>query len=207
MKDLPHRSRLLTPLLLAGLLALGRAGAVPLDYREAVQGDLPDSGVLPVLELDLGSNQVLGTLAVRDAEPEPQGDFDHFAFTVAAGQQLVGISIQLTDVLGNIAWGRWSLWQAQSATLFDGAELGVKLIPPSPGQAAEAGGWGPGLYQLEHENMAWYPGDQVPLHTADYRIELSVRPFTAPVPEPATWAMAAAGLALLRLRRRPGVHR
>jgi hypothetical protein len=194
---------------LALLTGLGAAQAMPLHYQESLLGDLPQDGLLPVLALDVGVNRVDGTISVRGLTPEDAvADLDHFAFTVAAGQQLLGLSVQMQDTLGNMAWGRWTLWQADSAQDQDGTPLEVTLKPFSPGQASVGGTWGTGLYQLRNDNLAWFPDPQQPLAMADYRIELTVREAIPPVPEPATWALAGSGLLMLALRRarRPAGH-
>lgn len=127
-------------------------------------------------------------------------DRDSFAFVVAAGQQLLEISVQMQDTVGNMAWSQWRLWHANSAQDMDGTELDVTLMALSPGAqgaATVSGVWGPGLYQLRNQNLSWLP----PLAVADYRVDMVVRDLVTSVPEPSTWATACAGLTLLAARR------
>jgi hypothetical protein len=187
---------------LAALPALpGNAQAAELTYFESTQGELPHEGLLTTLQLDLGTNQVHGSVSVRGTSHlDAVGDRDSFAFVVAAGQQLLGISVQMHDTVGDMYWGRWTLWHANSAQDMDGTDLDVPLQPLSTGEAGTAsvsGVWGPGLYQLRNTNLSWWP----PLAVADYRVDMVVREVVSSVPEPSTLATVCVGLALLAARR------
>lgn len=69
------------------------SGATPLNYNEAISGDLPENAPFAVLALGVGVNTVSGTSFVSFPSGGPNSaDFDSFEFTVPANTQLVGIS-------------------------------------------------------------------------------------------------------------------
>jgi hypothetical protein len=85
------------------------AVATPLNYNEAVNGDLPGAPPYPVLPLDVGVNTVTGT-SDFDAPSlnSISADFDDFEFTVPTGTQLVSFTFtsNVTSVSGSPAWLR-----------------------------------------------------------------------------------------------------
>jgi MYXO-CTERM domain-containing protein len=192
----------LLPAALALTALLGSAPVTALTYTESTQGDLPSEGLLKTLNLDAGTNHVYGSASVRGVtNVGAVADLDSFAFVVAEGQQLVQISAQLWDATGNMNWVGWRLYQSATAQHDDGISLSVTLQSFSPGTDTVDGAWGAGLYQLRNTNLSWFGTEQEPLAVADYRIDLVVRDAIPAVPEPGTWLMAAAGLALLAARR------
>jgi hypothetical protein len=85
------------------------AAATPLNYNEAVSGDLPEDPPYPVLPLGVGVNTVTGTSDFDAPSPSSiSADFDDFEFTVPAGTQLVsfGFTSNVTSVSGSPTWMR-----------------------------------------------------------------------------------------------------
>jgi hypothetical protein len=85
------------------------AVATPLNYNEAVSGDLPEDPPYPVLPLGVGVNTVTGTSDFDALPPAPlSADFDDFEFTVPAGTQLVsfGFTSNVTSGSGSPTWMR-----------------------------------------------------------------------------------------------------
>jgi hypothetical protein len=154
--------------------AAGTAGAVVVNYNEAVNGELPGNDPIPVLAFDIGTNTVAGTLAV--------GNHDSFAFTVPAGAELLAAQVQLTDNVGNFAF---AIWEFHSGTDAFGGPLLENINAPSPGTLVfSTPPLGSGDYNLsnlalsgEFSSVAGY----APSHCARL----------PPCPSPALWRSSA----------------
>jgi hypothetical protein len=186
-------------------------------YSEAVSGDLSNNRLAPtsIGTLGLGSNVIVGTSVPTNGVP----DQDYLTFTVAAGQQLTGLTFgQGTNFVGadrlflgiaqgssvnvdpNFAQGATGLlgW-----TLVGSSLVGTNVLPalglsapPNfaaiPGATGFTGPLGAGIYSIWLQD-----GD----NAVTYNFNLQTA--TAPVPEPASWMMMISGFGLLgaRLRR------
>ncbi|MEO5494652.1 MAG: PEPxxWA-CTERM sorting domain-containing protein [Sphingomonas sp.] len=197
-------------------------------YSEAVSGDLSNNRLAPTAigTLGLGSNVIVGTSIPTGPIVDDHGthqflDQDYLTFTVAAGQQLTGLTfLQGTTFVGsdrlllgiaqgssvnvdpNFAQGATGLlgW-----TLVGSSLVGTNVLPalglsapPNfaaiPGATGFTGPLGAGTYSL------WLQDGDQPV-TYSYSLQTAL----APVPEPASWIMLLAGFGTMgyAMRRRP----
>ena len=159
--------------------AAGTAGAVVVNYNEAVNGELPGNDPIPVLAFDIGTNTVAGTLAV--------GNHDSFAFTVPAGAELLAAQVQLTDNVGNFAFAE--VWEFRSGTdAFGGPLLEASSTPPSRARLCfRRPPLGSGDYNLSNLALSGEFGVRSPgthLHTAPDCRRARARHSGAPRPRP-----------------------
>jgi hypothetical protein len=174
------------------LLALhtGLALATPLNYREAIDGDLPGSVapvLLPILPLGVGNNTISGA---TNNVTETGFDFDSFAFTVPGGAQVIAGRIEMTDRSGNVVTSSWLL-RAGSAEWNVGKFVGDYIVP-SPGELALAAPLGSGVYNMTHMAHRILGGHA----TANYIFTFNV------VPEPTTATLLVSCFALASGSRR-----
>jgi hypothetical protein len=123
------------------------ANAGPINYNEAVSGDLPTSGFpLPTFVLDVGTNTVRGNFGWVDSTGSVV-DFDSFAFLVQPGQRITSANVQLVDAQGDLIGSIWN-YRSGSANYETGTLLEV-LNAISPGTFAfTSTPNGAGLYNI-----------------------------------------------------------
>lgn len=185
---------------IAAAVAIASAAvhAAPVSYSEFIDGDLPPFGALPVLALDVGTNTVSGRFG---SNSNGTHDADNFAFTVAAGFELAGIQVDLTDAIGNIVATTWALREGTSWNA--GTTLAI-VNSLSPGSYSFGGPpLQAGSYNFTHLS---YSAAGSP-NQADYAFRLTVRA-TNEIPEPGSLALIGAALlagssAGVRRRRQP----
>jgi MYXO-CTERM domain-containing protein len=183
------------------LLPGGALAADPVDYDEALQGDLPGylsltpGQLLTVFTLHPGVNRFRGSTAAQLANPDNQVgvivDYDGFGFQLLPGTELVSWRVSLQDNEGDVAWTRYALHAG--STLHLAGVLVDDLQPNSPGLAQTGLSLGAGDYNVSQVGFAYWPGER--LHSAFYDMELVVR--VSPIPEPAGWLLGLAGLPIL----------
>lgn len=204
----------------------GGALAVPLHYDEAVSGDLIDSPITS-LSLDLGLNTIKGSLT---SIVGPQGvagnvDFDPFALALPSGLRLTSISVTTQFGDGSVqgaaantqamAWS-WSavvqmpdlsqppVFGTCYAAVAGSAPLSFCPTLSPTGGALFAGLPSNGSNYIVSQGSFTQPVDWA--QAAGGRLDYTVSVNVTAVPEPASWALMAAGLmaclgATGRLRR------
>jgi hypothetical protein len=174
-------------LLLAALCVLcgtQLAAAAEVHFVEAVDGDLANSGALPILAFDVGVNTVSGRLGEQAALPV---DFDGFAFSIPAGTQLVAGQVEMFEVAG-VAIADWNL-RVGSNTVGVGTFLEV-VDPDTPGiDAIDSVPLGPDVYTLGQR--IFIGGPDLP-NLADYTFTFQVA-----IPEPLSATLLLSGAAIL----------
>lgn len=181
----------------AGFAGAGQAVAVPLNYSEAVSGDLDESNT-PVLTVDAGVNRLAGAISLYQ---RPEGfwamDIDSFYVKVGAGLSLEHVSLTMSPMRGEIFGSSWRVIKDGdfSAPLYDFVQ--------GPADITQA--WdvdlGSGTYLFQHWNGG---GTFFSSWTHDWTFDVSGP--AAAVPEPSALLMAMTGLAFMvgigRARRR-----
>jgi hypothetical protein len=167
---------------------MDRALAVPVNYIETFDGDLPGAGFpLPILAFDIGVNTVSGRFGTVS---EFESDADSFAFTVPAGAELVAGQVEVFD-LDQIGGGDMVLseWLLRSGSANSNGGTPTELLDPnSPGvDTMTSVPLGPNVYNVSHTGFFWSPP---PPALADYTFTFELR---AIVPEPASAALLLAG--------------
>jgi len=174
------------------LLAAGSALAAPVNYDEAIDGDLPFSGSpLPTLAFDLGINTVKGATGIEGIDL----DFDSFAFTVPVGTQLVSLSLELTDSSRSTGNFNEAVWQFHkgSAIFRAGTDLG-NVEAQSPGTSTfTALPVGADVYHLGANSFS-ASGSSFGDYTFTFEL--------TQVPEPTSLALLGLGGLLIARRRR-----
>ena len=196
----------------AALLSAIPSDAVPIDYTEAVSGDLGLPGT-PFL-LDAGSNTISGNTHFAfnsPGGPRFDTDADSFAFIIPTGLRLVSMSLSFAATSSNVSGAdlELRLCSVVGTCGVDAAELlgtdGIDFLAASP-QTVEFGlqfplaagsyslftsGIGIGVANVSIPQAAW---------SADYSWVLAVQS----IPEPEVLSLLALGLtAMLALRARP----
>jgi len=192
----------------------GVAQAAPVAYNEWSDGDLGD---MPgaVLALDAGLNRISGTthFAVSDGPVHFDRDFDSFAFSLAAGQRITGITLSFKTTSFNAARASADFALCASAgpcsfgsAGYLGDETADYLAGGAPqvfdfGDVGALGALGAGIYAINQRTMG-ISAISLLLPTeswsADYVWTVSV----TELPEPGSLALVAA--ALVAMRRRAG---
>jgi len=172
-------------------------------YNEAISGDLSNSGLSPTgVTVGLGSNQVFGTTGLAGAL-----DRDYFSITVAPGLQLNAIMVLPGTVSGGISF--IGLQSGSQVTLptnattaagllgwwhYSPADINTNILPemaiPANGSSGFSVPLGAGIYSFWVQDFN--------AGTFNYGFDLVV----GQVPEPATYAAALAGLAMISILRR-----
>lgn len=204
---MPQRARphFLAMCLLAGLSQL--AEAAPVHYRESDSGDLPASGQLPVLALDVGTNTVSGHQAGRLSVVGSMGlfsdDRDSFSFYLAPGLVLDALEIAVSNASTPQYQGAYAaVWQlALGSVAYGGDVLQQMIINTPPGVVLSTQTpLGAGLYNLTSYGTS-YSG----VYDLDYQVTLKVSSVASALPEPGSMALALiALLGVLASRRRMG---
>lgn len=197
-------TRLLSAAALLGSLA--PLQAAPIDYDEAVNGDLTTKAgtVQTVLQLGSGVNRIAGRFGRYGDGSFADSfgiDFDGFSFTLLPGQLLTQLSFEVSDPEGAIANLNWNL---RSGTLVQvqGDWVG-QYEAPSPGSASVELALGAGDYNL-YTGFSYWNTDLPRNKVGNYILRLTVRDFEPDqrVPLPGSLALAALGLLMLPAARR-----
>lgn len=201
-------------LAIAGFVVIaGPAVATPVNYNEAVDGDLPGGSPYPVLPLDVGVNTVTGTSDFDAPSLDSlSADFDDFEFTVPASTRLVsfGFTSSVTSVSGSPSWmrietfidtsdGATALACQENWVINDPAFSPNCLVAPSApdGSFATAMPLDAGTYLLF---MGQFEASNLSVTDFGYTWTLTV----AAIPEPASAAALLSGLVALGALRFPG---
>ena len=204
--------------LLASAFLYGTAAHGDTIYDESVLGDLSNNGLAPtVLTVSLGSNDLFGTTGKTGTVI----DRDYFTFTVPQGLELTAITVLPgTETLGTLGESFIGIESGPEVTVsttatdatrllgwdhYGTGDIGVNILPlmgtSGLGSTGFTGPLPAGTYSLwEQEASAG---------TVPYGLDFTV---TAATPEPASWTMLLAGMALLvgitaRRAARSGLYR
>jgi hypothetical protein len=191
----------------------GPAVATPVNYNEAVDGDLPGGSPYPVLPLDVGVNTVTGTSDFDAPSLDSlSADFDDFEFTVPASTRLVsfGFTSSVTSVSGSPSWmrietfidtsdGATAMACQENWVINDPAFSPNCLVAPSApdGSFATAMPLDAGTYLLF---MGQFEASNLSVTDFSYTWTLTV----SAIPEPASAAALLSGLVALGALRFPG---
>lgn len=180
--------------LAAALLATNTAQAAPVHYDEAVDGDLASVPLAAATTFVLGAgvNTIKGTFGGAVGVPM---DFDSFAIVFFSGLQLMSLSVELDDAVGNITSTAWAL---RSGFLVAGGQLRETIEVTSPGMADAVNPIAPGTYHLYH-NLIELILPRPAL--ANYTFSITMAP-AGVVPLPGTLPLAALALSGLVLGAR-----
>lgn len=182
------------------MLFAATAGASPLSYDEAVDGDLNGQ----VLQFDLGVNTIAGSISYHLTAPT---DFDLFRFVIPDGAELTAWTVKTEPVAGV---GR-DLGRQLNLVVFNGPFLGFDAFPLDFSEVTldlflHVLPLGPGTYVVGDFTTGGAiggPGDDQDNHVWNYTFSFTVS--AVAVPEPASIALLGAGLAgLAFVRRRSG---
>ncbi|MBN2269098.1 MAG: PEP-CTERM sorting domain-containing protein [Sedimentisphaerales bacterium] len=172
-------SIVLAVLLVIGSFGMG-AGAVPISYDEAIDGDLDIDD--PLFQFDIGVNRFSGSMSVSPA------DWDSINFSIPDGMELAGITASIEG--GGIERTEYALAMFDYPYTHLGFS-GELYLPFSGSIFDDVLPLETGNYRLRHYVFVSTEPD---IH--DYILEFNV------IPEPSSiFLFAVAGLGLLRRRR------
>ena len=205
--------------LLAAVVALcatqQAALAVPVNYDEAVSGDLSEA--LPAFVLDVGDNTFTGRTSLFSdfSSPPPTffNDMDRFLFTIQPGHVLTSVVLTVTSLFNNsdstvsVSMGastgintgvsdRSIVASEDILLLFDNSPVGS--LPTSVAIAEASLGLGAGLYRTRAGLGAGTNGPGIRDYGYDYTLTLGV----SQLPLPASAWLLLSGLGLLASARR-----
>ena len=195
-------------------LTSASAWAVPINYDEAISGDLPDFNPAE-FSLGIGENSFAGTASYFvDRRVGFVTDFDNFFFNLAPGQRLVDARIEVTEIANSSApsVSRFDIFLALNipplglelarSPMIDLTTAAVPTTASIPGSALPLG---PRrlLATIGVNSFAGSPG---PVDFSfDYRITLSVAAISIPEPSAVLlFGLGLAGLGFAMRRRRLG---
>jgi hypothetical protein len=187
------RYNLVILLSLLGLLALiPTAEAAPLDFNEALSGDLSNFGSAPTpLIFDLGVNRVTGTMG-----GPPDNDPDIYSFVILPGLQLTSIFLSPMEPRENsfFALASGSIISMTSSETHLTAHLtrGIGELMPDLAAGGELGGLGFTAPLGAGTYTAWFQ------ETTNVRVDYTMAYTVAAIPEPAA-AASLLGLGVLTL--------
>jgi hypothetical protein len=173
-------------------LAVPAIGA-PLAYDEAISGDLPIDGTLPLLQLDIGTNTVTGTTGIGGGG---RFDPDSFSFALPTGAHVDSITMVPISVILHGATNNTAAWQLNHTV--DSPIVSFLSTDPVaffPGAMPLA--TSPFLINWSLLGCGCSAADD--FWQGSYVLSLVVSSDAAPVdvPEPATLLLLGAGLAAL----------
>ncbi|WP_425613651.1 hypothetical protein NA78x_003486 [Anatilimnocola sp. NA78] len=175
---------------LLGFVSTSHAAIIA--YNETVNGDLPSSVPISVGTLDLGINTVSGTTGFGGSYL----DFDSFRFTIAPGQQLTAINLDLANISGSsVISAGWGFYRVSPVPVFLG-DISASSQPNSviPSVFPQ----GAGIYSISASSLA---GTGPRSYTFNFEVAS-----TATTPEPAScviWGvLGIAGLVAARRRKK-----
>ena len=187
-------------ILLVGACLFGAAVHASVIYDESVSGDLSNDGLTPtLLTVSLGSNQVFGTTG-----KSTEIDRDYFTFTVPAGLVLSAITLLPgTQTLGTLGDSFIGVEAGSQVTLgtsptdatgllgwfhYDLGDIGTDILPSMGSSGFGSTGFTPPLPSGTYS--FWV--QEASAGSVQYGLD-----FTVATPEPGSWTMLLAGLALL----------
>jgi hypothetical protein len=186
--------------LLELLVLIPTAKAAPLDYTEALSGDLSNFGSAPTpLIFDLGVNRITGTMGGN-----PDADPDIYTFVIMPGLQLTSIFLSPMEPRENsfFALASGSTISLTSSETHLAAHLtrGIGELMPDLAAGGEFGGLGFTAPLGAGTYTAWFQ------ETTNVRVDYTMAYTASPIPEPSSYAAIAGvlglGMAAYRRRRR-----
>ena len=198
----PQTGHLVVSAVAAAWILLGSGVmAAPISYDEAVSGDLATSPVVTgALQLDIGSNTISGTTGSGQLVAGiVTADFDSFFFKLADGTHLQSASIafSLRNNGAGLPDADYAIVTSDLATVLGMSHVDFRATSPQDLFTA--------LLPLNSSIYLWgndalgcvcVPGTS---WEASYTLTLDVR---SNIPEPAAFAFAASGLAVLVAMRK-----
>jgi hypothetical protein len=184
---------------LLGLLALiPTAKAAPLDYNEALSGDLSNFGSAPTpLIFDLGVNRVTGTMG-----GPPDNDPDIYSFVIMPGLQLTSIFLSPMEPRENsffaLASGSTISMTDSQTHLAAHLTRSIGELMPDLAAGGEFGGLGFTAPLGAGTYTSWFQ------ETTNVRVNYTMAYTVTAIPEPAATAclLGLGGLTLALTRRR-----
>jgi hypothetical protein len=157
--------------------------AVPINYVESNDGELPEFSALPVLAFEIGVNTVSGTMGLG----VESNDLDSFAFSVPPNTTLLSAQVEMEDFFLNDGDFVGADWNFGTGDNYSNSPIDLEQVSVnSPGSYVFISlPLGPGNYHLSAIGFTT-TGD--PAMLGDYTFTFTI------VPEPSSVALAVLGL-------------